>query len=178
MKTIELFFRCYLVLWLAFVFSACAVTDFLLGKDKETIVSELDVNKDGKLSVEEIKASKYDLDKDGELSVAEMEAAMAPNETTDGLLMVLSALNVPFAGAATCGLSAARKNKQHVVGLIAAGERIKNKVANGDALTRDGLKSIYKEAKSTYSKDVGHLTKIYEEVKEQVNSERSKRKGA
>jgi hypothetical protein len=172
MKKMEKCLRIYIIAMMAIFLCSCGAIDFVLGKDKETVIREIDTNKDGKLSKREIVASEYDLNRDGVLSAEELAGAMAPNPMTDGLLAILSALNVPLIGAATYGLKQARKNREHITGLIAAGEVIKDKITNEEVLTRDGLKDIYITSKNAYSKDGKHLTKIYNEVKEIINKQR------
>jgi len=174
MKFIELFIRCYVVLWLTVCLTGCGVLDSLLGKAPETIIEEIDVNKDGVVSKEEVKASPYDLDKDGILSAAEMKAAMAPNESTDGVLAILSLFNVPFAGAAAYGLKQARKNKEHITGMIVAGEKIKDTFGSNED-TRNKIKAIYSDAKYAYSKHGDHLTAIYKDIKDKHKSGKLKK---
>lgn len=170
MKTLELFCKCYIILWLSFCIGGCALTDFLLGRDSGTILKELDLNNDGKVTKDEVRQSKYDLDKDGFLSREEMKAAMAPNETTDGLLALMTMLNVPFAGVATYSLKQARKHRDHVKGLIVAGEQLKDIVSSGRSLNRLMIKNIYQDAKEAYSKDGKHLTAIYLDVKAKIKN--------
>src|SRR3989304_5152208 len=98
----------------AFLLVGCAPLAFLLGKKSDDVSKEVDVNKDGKIDEAEWTASGYDLNKDGIPQVDEFAAAMAPHESTDWILQLLAALNVPFVGIATVALNGARRKKNEL----------------------------------------------------------------
>lgn len=117
-STIISFLRIFIIVYACFFITGCALVNHLLGKTPEIVTKEIDTDGDGKLSKKEIKLSKYDLNKDGILSIEEMTAAMAPHESSDLILGLLSAFNVPLAGLATMALKSSRKNKGHVHSLV------------------------------------------------------------
>jgi hypothetical protein len=122
----------------------CAWADKLFGKTEKEIVTEVDANKDGKLSKEEWKASPYDLNHDGEIQADELEKAMAEHPgvaTGEGLLGLVSAFFPPAAVALKLWLD----NKKNLKALVAGGERVLKVAESKGALDRETIKTLMRE---------------------------------
>ena len=163
MRILQYFMLAYFLTFAPVYLTGCAAADFLLGKSKESVVEEVDANKDGVLSEQEVKASPYDRDKDGELSVDEMIAAMAPHQSTDMLFEVMALLNVPFAGVGALALKKAREHRSAFESVVGGVEDLVH--AGRDGFTKEDLYL----ALETSAKQRGNVDKIAGAVKQVKN---------
>jgi len=108
------FLRLFLIIYIIGFTTSCAAWTWWTGPTKEQITEEIDANKDGIVSKEEIKSSKYDINKDGELSQDELIKAMKGNSTPEDIASVLAALNIPFAGGLALALRKVKEYKKHL----------------------------------------------------------------
>ena len=162
MKLTEIFLNLYLLICVSFFVVGCG--EWFLGKTPEQIKKEIDINKDGKITEKEIKASVYDTNKDGILSKAEMTKATEPeSKWIDGLLAALAGLNIPLVLGVKHYLNEARKNKGHVYQLIGDIQSIKKIAKSSEKLDLDTIVQILKDSKVAYEhgSELTGIVKVY-----------------
>ena len=160
--------RVFMIASLCVIFSGCFFSDLVnswLGVPAETVYNHIDLNKDGEITPEEIKASKYDLNKDGILSLEEMEKATGGSDLPSTLLTMAGVLGVPFAGILGITLKSIKKNKGHVRS-IAGGIEDLIKLKQ-DGITKDDIYSAIKISAEKRG-DAVALHKMVGEIKDDI----------
>jgi len=163
MRSANILLNAYLLICICLFTTSCV--GWLIGKTPEQITKEIDVNQDGEITPDEVKASPHDLNKDGELSDKEMEVAMAPHAAGDGLLAILSAFNIPLAIGLKKAISVARVHKENTYQLIDDIQGIKDLTLSGDLFTKEKITKLIVDGKAGY-RNAEHLTTMVVNYKE------------
>lgn len=169
MKYLNTFLNSFLLLFIMTFTSSCFVADWYYGKSDEAIKKDIDTNKDGKLSTEEIKRSKYDLNKDGIISIDEMTKAKDASTIPSLVIGLLAAFNIPLAAGLKI-VNAKLKDNESVSRSLIGG------IDDLVALGKDGYSKadIYKAIEISTQKrgDVKKATKMIGEIKEEIRHEK------
>ena len=169
MKYLNNFMNTFILIYVLSLTSSCWIAEKYYGPTKEAVHEEIDVDKDGALSPEEIKASKYDLNNDGVMSDEEWEKATTGSELPGIVIALLMALNVPFAAGIKIINDKLKSNKKHVVSIVGG---IEDLISLGkDGYTKE---EIYEALKLSAEKrtDAKALAKVVGEIKSEIRTMR------
>ena len=162
--------RAFILIYICTFMFGCGIFTWYAGKTIPQVHKEIDTNKDGKLSKEEIKASAHDLNKDGEISVEEMEAATAGSDAPENILMILAGLNVPFALVIKNVLGKLKGSKEN---LYAVAGGIEDLVAlKQDGITKADIYAAIKLS-AKHRGNVKALHKVVKEIKTEIREAQS-----
>lgn len=162
--------RGFILIYICTFMIGCGLIDWWLGPTPEKVYENIDVNKDGNISPEEIARSKYDLNKDGVFSPEEMVAATEGSDIPSIAFGILAALNVPFAGAAGLAMRKLKENKGHLRSMAGGIEDLVN--LKEDGITKDDIYAAI-DLSAKHRGDAKALHLVVKEIKTAIRSDGS-----